>query len=357
MMKYRSILFVIAACVQLSGCTYLPYEAEDTTQTESSSEVLELPATFSGEIPCKDCLKVDIVINLRRDMLYQLRKTYQSEAGPVRVDSQMRNWRYSEEGNLIVLGKQKGMLKTYVVVNNNTLRFLELENGQEGGGISYELHRMPDFDRFTDDVKARGMFRLKNDRAVLEECSSGKSFPVARTGEYLKAVKEYMSVPHSFGEPVLISFDGSLSVGISEAGEPQEVFSIQRVKTLYPNQDCEGKPLRASLTGTLWRLSEIDGRTLDSFDIGKPPYLILESDNSMRCFSGCNNITGTYLARGELLLFERDILARFACFKGLELENLVIQALEQSESFDIREDMLHVKDQNGIVRAIFRAGS
>jgi copper homeostasis protein (lipoprotein) len=341
----------------LYGCTYLPYEPEDITETESSPESLELPATFRGEIPCENCLKVDIVLNLRSDMIYQLRKTYQSETGPELVESQMRNWRYSEEGNLIVLGKQKGMLKSYVVVNNDTLRFLELENAQEEAGSSYELHRAPDLDIFTDTVKMRGMFSVKNNRAVIEECSSSISFPVARTGEYQKAVREYMSVPHSFGEPVLISLDGSLSVGISEEAEPQESVNILRVKNFYPNQDCEGKPIRANLTGTLWRLSEIDGNTVEAFSISKHPYLILDSDDSMRGFSGCNRLAGKYLARGELLLFTREHMTRVACFKGLEIENMLIKALDESESFEIKEDMLHVRDQNGIVRAIFKAGS
>lgn len=355
-MNYRRILFILVACMQFSGCTYIPDDVQETIEMDDFPEVLELPATFVGEIPCEDCMKVEIVLNLRRDMIYQLRKTYQSEAGPLRIESQMRNWRSSEEGNLIVLGKQKGMLKTYVVVNANTLRFLELENAPEGAGISYELHRVPDFERFTDNVKIRGMFSFKNDRAVIEECSSGNSFPVARAGEYQKAVKDYLNVPHSSGEPVLISLDGSLNVGISDEGEPQEEFIIQHVKNFYPNQDCEGKPIRASLTGTLWRLSEIDGTSLESFAIGVTPYLILEADNSMRGFSGCNNITGNYLARGDLLLLERDIIVRFACFKGLELENMFIQVLDESESFEIKGDLLHVRDQNRNVRAIFRAG-
>ena len=99
MILSRIKLLAIAMCCALVGCAQPQDQVElDATDSPAGIVPFELPATFTGHIPCPDCLKVDITLNLRPDFIYQLRKTYQTEQGPRNVESQMRRWRYSPEG-------------------------------------------------------------------------------------------------------------------------------------------------------------------------------------------------------------------------------------------------------------------
>lgn len=349
--KYLPVLAVVALC----GCTVPPQESDLSPEPEEpavySAVPFTLPATFTGQIPCPDCLRVDITLNLRADSIYQLRKTYQAATGPVRTESQMRTWRYSPEGNFIVLGKQKGSLKTYVLVDDNRLRFSELESEHEGAGISYELNRKSEIDPFPDTVKIRGMFSVQDGAATLTECSSGNVFPVAVDGDYQTAVQAYANIPHSYGEPMLMSINGKLVQGDAGGEAPAEMISIDRFKRYYPNQDCEGNQIRASLTDTVWRLSEIDGEEVSIEEPDKAPYLILGLDRSLSGFGGCNQVTGTYLAKGDLFLVKREIQTRLACPWGVGIENAFISVLDQSETFDIEGTVLQLRDRDDRIRA------
>lgn len=356
-MKFRPQLLIILICSVLAGCAQTEKSAEVNFQTSGESLLsLELPATFTGQIPCPDCQRVDITLNLRPDFIYQLRKTYQVEQGEAKIESQMGRWRYSPEGNLIVLGKQKGLLKTYAILSNDRLHFLELESQDVELQAGYDLIRSLELDAFEDIVKMRGMYRLANGSAVLRECSSGKTFPVGRDGDYQSTAKAYMNVPHNFGEPLLVSVTGKLVRQTSNDATTEEEIIVEHFKRFYSNQDCEGKEIRANLTGTYWQLVELDGQAVETYAVDKLPYLMLGSDKTLTGFSGCNKLKGTYLAKGDLFLVKREKLARIACRDGVKLENLFLQVLDQSESFRIAGGVLQLRDQNEQVLAAFQAG-
>ena len=356
MILSRIKLLAIAMCCTLIGCAQPQDQVElDATDSLAGIVPFELPATFTGHIPCPDCLKVDITLNLRPDFIYQLRKTYQTEQGPRNVESQMRKWRYSPEGRLIVLGKQKGMLKTYAVLDDDRLQFLELESEANDSKTEYQLIRSLELDPFKDSVKMRGSFRLADGAPVLTECSSGKDFAVGTQGDYQAMMQNYMNMPHNFGEPLLASFTGKLSSFPLSESQSQEFIEIEEFKRFYTNQDCEGDQLRANLTGTFWKLIEIDGQEI-AIGESQAPYIVLEPNKQLRGHGGCNRITGTYLAKGELFLVKRDESTRIACPEGIEVENRLLQALDQSEAYLIESDVLQLRDQDDEIRAKLKSG-
>lgn len=355
----KAILFTLL--FTLFGCTpaveqHAGEEGREPPPEEMQYDRLSLPATFVGSIPCEDCERVDIVLNLRPDQIYQLRKTNIASRERVqKVESQMRNWRFSRDGRMIILGKQKGMLKTYVVTDDNTLVFLESEGERGTEPIRYNLTRSPGYDPFGDSVKIRGMFSASEGGAVIQECSSGKVFRVARSGEYEQAVKEYLRLPHNPGEPLLLSFSGKLE-GTGQVGDLGEMITIDEYNQLYLNRNCLGESVNASLTGTVWTLETIGGRQTTSFKYREPPYLIMSRDDSVEGFGGCNEIKGNFLVRGDVLLFERTIQTRMACLNGNELESLFFEVLDEAEFFSIEADKLTIMDQDGDVMATFTGG-
>jgi heat shock protein HslJ len=308
----------------------------------------DYPATFAGTIPCDDCLQVDIILNIRPDGLYQLRKTYQAEQGSGSIASQMGKWRYISDGNFLILGKEMGLLKTYVVEDRSRLTFVEWEGSENKSQIRYELTRS-DPAPFDDVVKIRGMFGVDNGVATLKECASQVTFPVSPSGDYNSTLQNYMNTPHDMNKSILISILGRL------VQHNREELVIEQFRKFYPNSDCQGNKIKTSLTGTHWQVLEIQNRKWSEIT-DKMAHLLLKRDKTIEGSSGCNKISGTYLVKGDVLLINRELVSRKACPGGMEGENLLVSVLDDVESYRIEGNILELIDQNDQVLARFLAG-
>lgn len=340
-------VFFLAGCAeQQSSPEVLPVELKD---------LVELPATFIGQIPCDDCERVDIVLNVRPDFIYQLRKTYQSSQGPIKADAQMGHWRFSPDDNLLILGKQKGLLKTYMVAGNDTIRFVEWEGTDKQSQIQYDLVRSLDVDPFEDVVKLRGMFSVRDGMATFTECSSAVSFTVDRGGVYETTLQNFLNTPHDQDQPVLVSLLGRVLSGASSEGSDDRIL-IDQLRRFYPNLDCEGNIIKASLTGPYWTLTEIDGTKVDLEVVKNIPYLAFQQNKTLHGHGGCNNFSGTYLVKGDVFLFQLTAMTRVACSERMDLENRFLRMLNDSETYRVENDNLTLLDQKEQVRARFIAG-
>ena len=337
----------------LVGCQKSAVDAE--IEPATLNDFMRLPAAFIGQIPCEDCESVDIILNIRSDSLYQLRKTYQSAEGPIKVDSQLGRWRFTPEDNLLILGKERGRLKTYTVLSNDLLRFVEWEGTDTAGQIQYDLVRLAEIDPFDDIVKMRGMFSFSNGQADFVECSSGVNFQVDQDGEYQTTIQSYLNTPHDRDVPLLLSMMGSLKKD-KGANPPRETLFIDQFRRFYPNRDCDGNQIRASFTGTYWLLEELDGTVLEQNSPDEAMYLTFNSDRSIHGYGGCNRIAGTYLTKGDVFLFKRLATTRVACNNRMELENRLLEILSETETYRVDGDMLLLLDQNDQARARFIAG-
>ena len=343
------ILLMVAAVFLVSCSTkqsnMQPAEHVGTPETPPFDSAV----TFTGTIPCDDCLQVDITLNIRPDGIYQLRKTYLSEQGDPSVSSQMGKWRYVSDGNFLILGKEMGRLKTYVVEDQNRLTFVEWQGSKNESQIRYELTRSTIPAPFDDVVKIRGMFGINTGIATLKECASKVAFPVSPGGDYNTALQNYMNTPHDMNKSILISILGRL------VNHNREELVIEQFRKFYPNSDCQGNKIKTSLTGTHWQVLEIQDRKWSEIT-DKMAHLLLKPDKTIEGFSGCNKVSGTYLVKGDVLLINRELVSRKACPGGMEGENQLIAVLDDVESYRIAENILELIDQNDQVLARFMAG-
>jgi len=338
----------------LTGCPTKQTREQDVINEQQTALPFIDVVTFKGTIPCEDCLRVDITLNLRPDTIYQLRKTYITEQGADTVESQTGKWRYEPKDRLVILGKEKGALKTYLLEETlDRLLFVDWEGADATSQIQYALERSEKTDPFNDIVKIRGMFSIIGGNATLKECSSGVDFMVRKEKHYTIAAQNYLNTPHERNKPVLISILGRMAGNGNSTNE----IIIEQYRKFYPNKDCDGNKTRSSLTGTYWMPIEIDNQNWSDLSGGSSAFLLLNADNSFESYSACNKITGTYLVKSEVLLINREVGVRLACPDGMEKETLFIEALDDSETYRIDEDILELIDQNEKVRARFLAGS
>lgn len=350
----KSICVLVLIIVSLSSCS--TKQPPEEPKSSADVPVLLLPfvtaATFTGFIPCDDCVRVDVSLTIHPDTMYQLRKTYRQKEGPAKIEAQVGKWVYLPKDRLLILGKQKGLLKTYFIENDNTLKFVEWEGTDNASQIQYQLIRSDKVDPFEDIVKISGKFSVVNGVGNITECTTEQSFAVRNGKDYSTLLQNYMNTPHDRGQPLLTNI---LAKFVHGQGGQSELI-IEHFGKISPEIDCQGRKISSSLTGTLWRLTEVDGLEVTKIDGGGIPYLLLNSDRSFRAHGGCNEITGNYLFKGDLFMINRKPAIRLGCVKGLTIENKFIEALDNADSLSVDGEILELRDKSDRVRARLKVG-
>ncbi|MBL0380468.1 MAG: META domain-containing protein [Desulfofustis sp. PB-SRB1] len=355
-MRFETIVSVLLLSIvlALSGCTnHGPLESNSVVSPQQPTVQLPLPATFTGAIPCDDCEYVEIALTLRPDFLYQLRKTYHNVDEAPRIEAQMERWRYSSGGSLIVLGKERGRLKTYRIMSKNRLRFVNWEGALPEDQIRYDLTIADLVDPFPDVVRARGMFFFDGESASITECAGEQKFAVARDGAYDELVQRYLNTPLSQGQPLLISFFGSLRPSFDGLSGSGEEIVVDRLRRVYPNLDCQGNQLEANLTGTFWRLVELNDQPVEAPEGRARAFLSMAADRTLTGYGGCNRFSGTYLVKGDVFLINRHQASRIVCNGAMAAENDFLTALDETETYRLDQSTLDLLDQNDRRRARF----
>jgi len=316
-------------------------------------------STFRGRVPWVGCDGLDIVLNIRPDGLYQLRKSI-IRGEDKETSAEMGRWKYDAAERLLVLGRSRGALRTLVLQDNNTLRLQDIE-GVDMVSASEDsvLHLESRPDPFPDSVKMRGMYRSLGATGVFRECQSGVSFPVAARGEYRLLEHHYDSTPHGQGDPLLVTLSGSLlKKDGSSGGESGEELVVERFGSVVPGQDCTGEHSESGLFDRTWRLVELAGKPVRLDKGQREPFVTLETkDNKMHGFSGCNRFFGTYLAKGEIFVFNKMAMTRMACPQGMALEDGFLKALEKTEAYRVRDGVLELRDRDENILARLQSGT
>lgn len=107
-----------------------------------------------------------------------------------------------------------------------------------------------------------------------------------------------------------------------------------------------GNASTPSLTGTYWKLTELNGKPVGDAEEGKRReiYLSLTSkENRVSGNAGCNGFGGTYTlqADGFRLSFSQMMRTQMAC-DGLDLENEFMGILEKTDSYYITNNILQL---------------
>ena len=101
------LLSVITLMIGMSACkpTQNTNTTEETTATisDNSQNALDWEGTYSGTIPCDDCIGIGVQIDLKNDNVYNMTLTYKGkEVEPINLSGAF-SW--NKEGNTITLAK------------------------------------------------------------------------------------------------------------------------------------------------------------------------------------------------------------------------------------------------------------
>jgi copper homeostasis protein (lipoprotein) len=214
-------------------------------------------------------------------------------------------------------------------VNNRNLLVIVLMIGLVGGCNSQdqsdETSSVSNTTKSTADDSAgmelEGMFQYMADAAIFQDCRNGKSYPVSMEGQYIVLERAYLDSGIKPGAEIMVNLRGRLLSRPSMEGNTNIIsLIVDKLNTIHPDKTC-APTTHSDLTGTYWRLAELDGVTVNTAEGMREAHMVLESEESrVRGFAGCNNFFGQFETEGNALSFSAIGATMMACSDGMDTE-------------------------------------
>jgi heat shock protein HslJ/uncharacterized lipoprotein NlpE involved in copper resistance len=347
--RMRRLPMWLAATALLSGCQSPPDSAV------SEAVALQLPASFTGALPCHACAGARAHLDLWPDGVFHLRRTFTGQAGH---DDDLGRWRRDPGRPVILLYGGREMPLQFEIVGPRTLRALDPHGSPAGAGSAYDLRTDGRLQPTDLSRGLHGLFRYLADAAQFEECLTGRSYPVAMEGDYLGLERAYLALPKAApGAPVLASFAGEIVPRPPMEGPgPVPTVVVRRFVGLWPSQTCERAMSHASLSPQYWRIASLRGAPVGPIAGSREPHLILRGqDGGYSATAGCDRFDGTYRVEGRQIAFVTAATPA-ACPESLrERQRTLLEVLAAARAWSIQGQVLELFDAAGAPLAVLEA--
>lgn len=119
------------------------YEFEPMNANDRETALSNLPASFTGTLPCADCPGIRYQLDLMPDKTFASCMTYEERNASL---GDHGHWRLSDDGKVLVMeGSQPETTDQYAVRDPSTLRKLDAEGHEIESKLNYDLRRAPKF--------------------------------------------------------------------------------------------------------------------------------------------------------------------------------------------------------------------
>jgi copper homeostasis protein (lipoprotein) len=257
------------------------------------------------------------------------------------------HWARETDGTLLLRGGREAPLRLSAAADG-VLRRIDPQ-----GRTIEALQRQATLDRIGGPMRLRGMYVYLADAASLQECLTGRGWPVLVEGAHLELERAYLAQGEG-GRWVLASLQGRFVMREPEPGlPPREAIVVERFERLWPGETCAADvPATAALLNTRWRVVDIDGQPVTLATGQRELFLQLASEGGrVRGYSGCNGLSGRFEQGSDGFLFKALALTRRACADAAGAQQAsYLAALRATASRRIVGDSLHLLDAQGRVR-------
>lgn len=204
-----------------------------------------------------------------------------------------------------------------------------------GNEIDLVLVRVKSADEPTG-MLLKGTFRYMADAALFRDCRNNKTYPVSMEGAYIELERAYLNSGTEPGSETMVEIQGRLLQRPAMEGNHNEVkLIVDSFNKLLSEKNCIPDAL-SELTGTYWRLEQLDGRAVHTPDGIKEAHMILEAAGSgVKGNAGCNSFFGQFDTSGSTLTFSETGSTRMACPHAMETEQAFLAALVATTHYKI----------------------
>ena len=323
---------------------------------------LQLPATFTGQLPCADCEGISYHLDLWPDQGYHLRREWlvrDAEAGE-NIQDDVGFWYSDAEQQTLILSGLTDSPTRWQIKSPNLIRQLDMDGKVIESDLPYELTSNGTLNETDiENVFLGGMMTYMADAAVFKECRTGRLHPVAQEGEYLALERAYLADQSAPGEPLYVNVEGSLLMRPAVEGPDRRSLIVERFVRTRPGITCERQRADASLTNTYWRIDSLAGENVVGLPSGRQePHMVLRTADEERFSAtvGCNRMTGKYSQKNDMLSFGSGATTMMMCPPPLgDLEQTLVQTLAAVQSYRINGETLALFNKANEVIALMTA--
>ena len=209
-----------------------------TPPTTVDSAGLKLPATFRGTLPCADCEGIRYHLDLWPDGVFHLRQNYLGTS--VVADNRGRWHKDPSRAVILLYGSHEKPIQ-FEVKGSDTIRLLDQQGRPIQSSLPYELTSDGTLAPTDLSLELHGMFRTMADAARIEDCLTGRSYPVAMEGDYLQLERAYQQAAKPEpGAPLMARFEGDITRRPAMEGSALiSTVVVRRFIGVWPDQRCE----------------------------------------------------------------------------------------------------------------------
>jgi uncharacterized lipoprotein YbaY/heat shock protein HslJ/uncharacterized lipoprotein NlpE involved in copper resistance len=306
-----------------------------------------LPATFTGTLPCADCPGIRYQLNLFPDDSFFLRTTYGDRPGGVK--DILGSWTLSSDRRVVVLKGSNDAPELFSIRDAQTLRKLDADGREIKSMASYDLHRGPRLQPLDIRTTVRGSFRSAGDGAEFVECSTGQRWPVATEGALRDLEVTYRQTRKQPGDAVMVTLEGRVAPA-TEASRATGMLVVERVVRAAASESCEPRFAGAPLENTYWRLTRLGSTAVPALGgrgaRSEAALVFSVEPRTVSGATGCNRLSGGYTLDGSAISFgAAGTMA--ACPGTTQLETTFRNALRDARSYRILGRVLDLFNDKG----------
>ena len=217
--------------------------------TVAPPTILDLPATFRGDLPCADCDAIRYTINLWPDDVFHLRRVWD---GTDLTEDMIGQWTDDPARGIITLTSGEDRIE-FEVVATDRIRLLARDGTAIVSDLNYDLVPDGELEPIDLELPIRGMVTIPSDSPRITECLTGQTYALSREGDFATLESAYLRPDVAQGSRLLASFDGRVRGGEGDAGGEGRV-EVRKFTGVWPDETCEPRQSDASLTNTWWKI-------------------------------------------------------------------------------------------------------
>lgn len=337
---------LLGACRSAPETREAPAAAADVVGEATKSPY---PASYAGELPCRDCDRIEARLNLFGDGVYYLQETHRGGASDGMVSDDIGRWSRSGETTLRLDGGRGAPL---LFDEDPSGALLSAE-----GGIAGRFERDAALRVLEPRIHLRGMFTQLGDAARFHDCLTARDIEVSREADFASLERAYAAYDKpSPGQAVFATVDGRIAQRPkTDSPELQSALVVERFRKLWPGETCNARYVDADLFGTTWKLAQIDGRLAIAAPEGNPATLTLDEGAQRASGStGCNRYTSGFVLEEGQVRFSPAAMTRMACpAAAMQQETAFAAMLGKAARLKVSGQQLEVLDEAGAVIARF----
>lgn len=340
----------LAACGDKDDDETVTDSAPTVSGTVTYRERIALPDTAVVEIELQDVSRQDVrarvIARQRITRPGQVPVSFEIAYDPEQIDERMSyalHAQISAQGKLLFVSDTHTPVLTRGAGRQADLVLIGVRS-PEFGGLK-KAPQKPRPEQVGSGFEMTGMFRYLADAARFRDCDSNRSFPVAMEGAYAELESAYLSSGVEPGSEVLVTISGRRMERPAMEGNHNEVNVIVDVfHKIHLDKTCTPVS-QASLTGTYWKLVEVDGKAVTTPPGMKEAHLLLDGDESgVRGNAGCNRFFGQFEAGETEIAFSALGSTMMACPEAMDTERAFLAALGAAAAFRIQGEVLELLD-------------